>query len=203
MLKYERTRSRSLALASFSHPRSTSTTVSLSSTFFYLQRAKRHTKYQGVTKNILTVLNLGQKGFWFLAWCDFTHVFMYMHVLYFSSESVRQYPEKPFFISETGAGGLFEWNDNKTDAYWTLKYQQEARYRSERGPFWGLHVRGGGVFCRKTNSSKSFGVNLKLGLFRCTNDSGGLLSKLRGFCWLILTLAVTAIWILYTDSYDT
>lgn len=36
------------------------------------------------------------------------------------------YPHKPFFISETGAGGLFEWDKNKTDAYWTLKYQQEV-----------------------------------------------------------------------------
>jgi len=38
----------------------------------------------------------------------------------------EHYPEKPFFISETGAGGLFEWDKNKTDAYWTLKYQQEV-----------------------------------------------------------------------------
>jgi len=36
------------------------------------------------------------------------------------------YPHKPFFISETGAGGLFEWDKNTTDAYWTLKYQQEV-----------------------------------------------------------------------------
>eukprot|EP00040_Diaphanoeca_grandis_P027128 m.153731 g.153731 ORF g.153731 m.153731 type:complete len:657 (-) comp30845_c0_seq1:445-2415(-) len=32
---------------------------------------------------------------------------------------------KPFVISETGAGGLFEWSDNATDAKWTLKYQSE------------------------------------------------------------------------------
>lgn len=38
----------------------------------------------------------------------------------------EHYPEKPFFISETGAGGLFEWDKNTTDAYWTLKYQQEV-----------------------------------------------------------------------------
>eukprot|EP00913_Durusdinium_trenchii_P000515 g471.t1 len=37
----------------------------------------------------------------------------------------EKFPEKPFFISETGAGGLFEWK-NQTDAYWTLKYQQEV-----------------------------------------------------------------------------
>ena len=36
------------------------------------------------------------------------------------------YPHKPFFISETGAGGLFEWDKNTTNAYWTLKYQQEV-----------------------------------------------------------------------------
>ena len=30
---------------------------------------------------------------------------------------------KPFVISETGAGGVFEWSANATDAKWTLKYQ--------------------------------------------------------------------------------
>ena len=46
---------------------------------------------------------------------------------------------KPFTISETGAGGIFEWSENKTacttnkrnkttcnDAKWTLKYQAEV-----------------------------------------------------------------------------
>lgn len=28
---------------------------------------------------------------------------------------------KPFVISETGAGGIFEWWNNATDAKWTLK----------------------------------------------------------------------------------
>ena len=28
-------------------------------------------------------------------------------------------------ISETGAGGIFEWDNNQTDAKWTLKYQAE------------------------------------------------------------------------------
>ena len=32
---------------------------------------------------------------------------------------------KPFVISETGAGGIFEWDANATDAKWTLKYQTE------------------------------------------------------------------------------
>ena len=32
---------------------------------------------------------------------------------------------KPFVISETGAGGIFEWDDNTTDAKWTLNYQTE------------------------------------------------------------------------------
>eukprot|EP00439_Symbiodinium_sp_Y106_P084512 s20_g25.t3 len=38
----------------------------------------------------------------------------------------RNFPDKPFFISETGAGGLYEWATNATDAYWTLKYQREV-----------------------------------------------------------------------------
>lgn len=43
------------------------------------------------------------------------------------ADSVReQYPGKPFAISETGAGGVYEWSDNKTDARWTLKYQTEV-----------------------------------------------------------------------------
>ena len=33
---------------------------------------------------------------------------------------------KPFVISETGGGGIFEWSDNKTAAKWTLKYQTEV-----------------------------------------------------------------------------
>lgn len=32
---------------------------------------------------------------------------------------------KPFVISETGAGGIYEWSHNKTDAKWTLKLQTE------------------------------------------------------------------------------
>jgi len=32
---------------------------------------------------------------------------------------------KPMVISETGAGGIFEWDSNATDAKWTLKYQSE------------------------------------------------------------------------------
>jgi len=32
---------------------------------------------------------------------------------------------KPFVISETGAAGIYEWDDNATDAKWTLKYQTE------------------------------------------------------------------------------
>ena len=32
---------------------------------------------------------------------------------------------KPFVISETGAGGIYEWDANTTDAKWTLKYQTE------------------------------------------------------------------------------
>jgi beta-glucuronidase len=33
---------------------------------------------------------------------------------------------KPFVISETGAGGIYEWSQNTTDAEWTLKYQEEV-----------------------------------------------------------------------------
>ena len=32
---------------------------------------------------------------------------------------------KPFVISETGAGGIYEWAHNKSAAKWTLKYQTE------------------------------------------------------------------------------
>lgn len=32
---------------------------------------------------------------------------------------------KPFIISETGAGGIYEWSDNATAARWTLAYQSQ------------------------------------------------------------------------------
>lgn len=32
---------------------------------------------------------------------------------------------KPFVISETGAGGIWEWNNNATADKWTLKFQSE------------------------------------------------------------------------------
>jgi len=32
---------------------------------------------------------------------------------------------KPFVISESGAGGIYEWKQNKTAVKWTLKYQSE------------------------------------------------------------------------------
>lgn len=37
----------------------------------------------------------------------------------------EMYPGKPFAISETGAGAVFEWSNNATDAKWTTKYQGE------------------------------------------------------------------------------
>ena len=44
--------------------------------------------------------------------------------------SVRQhFPHKPFVISETGAGGIFEWSHNLTAATWTTKYQAEVLSR--------------------------------------------------------------------------
>ena len=33
---------------------------------------------------------------------------------------------KPLVISETGAGGIYEWDHNATDAQWTLRYQSEV-----------------------------------------------------------------------------
>jgi beta-glucuronidase len=33
---------------------------------------------------------------------------------------------KPFLISETGAGGIYEWSENETAALWTLAYQNEV-----------------------------------------------------------------------------
>lgn len=38
---------------------------------------------------------------------------------------LENYPSTPFMISETGAGGIYEWNDNETDVMWSLKYQTE------------------------------------------------------------------------------
>ena len=32
---------------------------------------------------------------------------------------------KPLVVSETGAGGIYEWSDNTTDAKWTLNFQTE------------------------------------------------------------------------------
>lgn len=46
------------------------------------------------------------------------------------ANDVRQYfPGKPFVISETGAGGIFEWSHNATAATWTTKYQAEVLAR--------------------------------------------------------------------------
>lgn len=36
------------------------------------------------------------------------------------------FPGKPMVISETGAGGLFEWDANATDDMWTQNYQVEV-----------------------------------------------------------------------------
>ena len=33
---------------------------------------------------------------------------------------------KPMMISETGAGGIFEWDHNQTDIKWSLRYQSEV-----------------------------------------------------------------------------
>ena len=42
---------------------------------------------------------------------------------------LQHYPGMPFVISETGAGGIFEWSDNQTAATWTTKYQAEVLSR--------------------------------------------------------------------------
>jgi len=38
----------------------------------------------------------------------------------------QNYPRRPFVISETGAGGVYEWAENATDARWTQRYQVEV-----------------------------------------------------------------------------
>eukprot|EP01062_Namystynia_karyoxenos_P020950 TRINITY_DN17948_c0_g3_i1.p1 TRINITY_DN17948_c0_g3~~TRINITY_DN17948_c0_g3_i1.p1 ORF type:complete len:621 (+),score=193.70 TRINITY_DN17948_c0_g3_i1:76-1938(+) len=40
-----------------------------------------------------------------------------------ASEVRATYPGVPFVISETGAGGIYEWDHNETAAMWTQKYQ--------------------------------------------------------------------------------
>lgn len=49
---------------------------------------------------------------------------------------------KPFVISETGAGGIFEWDANATDAKWTLKYQTEVIARDVDAALGNEHVSG-------------------------------------------------------------
>merc|ERR1719473_1743449 len=39
--------------------------------------------------------------------------------------SVKDTKGKPFVISETGAGGIFEWSNNASSVKWTLKYQAD------------------------------------------------------------------------------
>ena len=49
---------------------------------------------------------------------------------------------KPFVISETGAGGIFEWDANATDAKWTLTYQTEVIGRDVDAALANEHVSG-------------------------------------------------------------
>eukprot|EP00411_Alexandrium_monilatum_P092372 CAMPEP_0175749798 /NCGR_PEP_ID=MMETSP0097-20121207/60342_1 /TAXON_ID=311494 /ORGANISM="Alexandrium monilatum, Strain CCMP3105" /LENGTH=212 /DNA_ID=CAMNT_0017058377 /DNA_START=15 /DNA_END=650 /DNA_ORIENTATION=+ len=44
----------------------------------------------------------------------------------YASKVHEKYPGKPFIVSETGAGGIFEWSHNATDGYWTTQYQAEV-----------------------------------------------------------------------------
>mmetsp|Transcript_97079 Transcript_97079/g.301990 ORF Transcript_97079/g.301990 Transcript_97079/m.301990 type:complete len:531 (-) Transcript_97079:189-1781(-) len=43
-----------------------------------------------------------------------------------ASAVAAAHPGKPFIISETGAGGVYEWSDNSTDVYWSTRYQAEV-----------------------------------------------------------------------------
>jgi len=52
------------------------------------------------------------------------------------------YPGKPFVVSETGAGGIFEWLDNKTDAQWTQRYQVEVIGRDVDAALENEHISG-------------------------------------------------------------
>lgn len=50
-----------------------------------------------------------------------------MQTVYHPVEWVeKHFPNKPFTISETGAGGVYEWT-NKTDPRWSQQYQLEVR----------------------------------------------------------------------------
>jgi len=55
-----------------------------------------------------------------LAWNEFA-----LAVTEGTTRSGKHTVGKPMVISETGAGGVFEWSDNTTDAKWSLKYQSE------------------------------------------------------------------------------
>merc|ERR1712130_197615 len=43
----------------------------------------------------------------------------------YASWAKKNFPSKPFTISETGAGGIYEWT-NKTDVKWSQLYQSEV-----------------------------------------------------------------------------
>jgi hypothetical protein len=60
---------------------------------------------------------------------------------------VRQhFPHKPFVISETGAGGIFEWSHNLTAATWTTKYQAEVLSRDVDAALASEHLSGVSLF---------------------------------------------------------
>jgi hypothetical protein len=63
------------------------------------------------------------------------------------ASSVRQhFPHKPFVISETGAGGIFEWSHNLTAATWTTKYQAEVLSRDVDAALASEHLSGVSLF---------------------------------------------------------
>jgi len=64
------------------------------------------------------------------AWYDHPNDLNYI-TPYWESEvtwMLRHYPDKPLLISETGAGGIYEWT-NSTDPFWSQGYQSEVVQR--------------------------------------------------------------------------
>ena len=49
-----------------------------------------------------------------------------------SKRARQKYPMKPFMISETGAGAIYEWTMNSTAAKWTTKFQSKVLMASVR-----------------------------------------------------------------------
>jgi len=80
------------------------------------------------------------------AWYDHAHDLTYI-VPYWQGQvdwAVKKYPLKAFTISETGAGGVYEWT-NRTDFFWSQLFQSEvvsleAKFAAESEQISGLTV---------------------------------------------------------------